>query len=104
MDAARHTAYACGYRPGEWLDLTPGELAAVGRVQREQREHGLLLAARHAHMIRAAVWAEECPDLWTLAGVEPPADEVERRQQESALSYKLFMAEMRARGGRVEPM
>lgn len=104
MDQARHTAYACGYQPGEWLDLTPGELNAVSQARNEQQEAQLLIAARHAQMIRAAVWAEDCPDLWELAGVEPPADELERRAQEGRMRYRLFKAEIAARGGAVEPV
>lgn len=54
-------------------------------------------------MVRAAVWATDCPDIWTLAGIEPPTDELERRKQESALRYRLLMKEMQIRhGGTIE--
>lgn len=73
----------------------------MAQAERQRQERQVMLAAHHAHMIRAAVWAEECPDVWTLAGVPVPPDELERRRQEEALNFRLLVMETKARGGKI---
>ena len=81
-----------GYRPSDWLTLTPGELFAQYAVYQERCDRELFLQAWLASHIGPMVKAQKSYSPWQLAGfVAPTPPRRVQTPEEVTLEWRRMM-------------
>jgi len=70
-------------KPGEFVDLTGGELSALQEIEHDRQRRLDLRAAQMALWAARYVWAKEHPTPYEMIGEEAP-DSVDSEAQEDA--------------------
>jgi hypothetical protein len=72
FERARRTSYLIGLHPGEFLDLTPGELNSLFDCWQERQESEWLRFGALAEWMRGQIWGKEGHDRYQLTGLSKP--------------------------------
>ena len=87
-------------KPGEFMDLTGGELSALREIEHDRQRRKDLRAAQMALWAARYVWAKEHPTPYEMIGEDAPAT-VDSEAQEDAAFDAIWALAAKQQGAEV---